>query len=601
MKSKNTFFSIFSNYGYIIKKLSSSDHRLPLVCVTMVLTGLVIPLCNVLFPKMVIWAVLEELPLFGLLGIVAAFFVITSICNGIHNYYLRRNGFYLTNFGFKLREDVQERSMTMPFPMTEDSRVLDEIRLAKVCISQVQPIIETFCRSVSAIFLLTGYAVLLARLGPWILLVFACCMFLDALAMYGLKKEEKEKRSALANADRKKDYLFQTMFDYRFGKEVRLFHMPDILTQKFHRQKAEKYALNRALERRQTCTQGIEILLNLVCEAFIYFYLLQAYLKSGLQVDDFILYTGLAASFHVISRGLIADLGQLFSLNVSIEDYRRFVEQELLPAGRGGDAAAPLAAGQKAELVFDRVCFRYPGTEKDVLHELSFRIEAGTHVSIVGLNGAGKSTIVKLICRLYRPDSGRILLNGKDIREYGVQEYQKQVAAVFQESRLFACTVAENICLEEGRADASLMWEALRAVGMEEKVRALPQQENSNVLKYLYDDGVEFSGGESQRLCIARAVYRQGDILLLDEPTAALDALAEKSIYESFDRISKGKTTVFISHRLNSNRFCDQVLFLENGQVFAQGTHDELLESCAPYREIYEMQAKYYKREEEAL
>ncbi len=597
-KISRSGFGILSNYIYLIKKLHSYDRRLYGICFAMVLVGLGIPLSNVFLPKLLIWASLWEKPsLTVILGIILLFFVISSVCSGVNNYYLRRNGVYLTNFGFKLKEDIQEISMSMPFTMTEDSAVLDRIKLAKSCIPQVQSIIETFCRCVSAVFLLAGYAVLIVRLNILVLPVFTACILLDAFAMHRMNQKQAEKRQDIVSTDRKKDYLFRTMCDYRFGKDLRLFQMDGMVTEKFHSQKNEKYKLNKELDQKRTAAQIAEALLGLAFEASIYLFLLAAYLNKGLQVDDFVLYTGLTASFQTISRGLVGDLSQLFRMNISIEDYRSFVEENLpKPAVTGKNAGSHPGAG---EIRFENVFFRYPGSEKDVLQGVSFTIDPGSHVSIVGLNGAGKSTIVKLVCRLYEPTSGNIYLDGRNIREYGAEEYRERLSAVFQESRLFACTLTENISLDE-HPDTGRMWSALGAVGMEEKVRQLPKQEQTNILKYLYDDGVEFSGGETQRLCIARAVYKQGDILLLDEPTAALDALAEKSIYESFSQVSRGKTTLFISHRLNSNRFCDKVIFLENGVISAEGTHEQLLESYAPYRELYEMQAKNYKLKEGA-
>ena len=594
--------SVLSNYRYLLKKLHRYDSRLYGVCFVMIAAGLIIPLSNVLLPKLLIWAALWETPsLAVILGIIAAFFLISSLANGFNNYYLRRNGVYLTNFGFKLKEDIQEISMTMPFPMTEDSGTLDRMKLAKSCITQVQSIVETFCRCIAAAVLLAGYTVLIVRLNLLLLPVFAACVLLDALAAQRMEHKLAEQRQPAANADRKKDYLFRTMFDYRFGKDLRLFRLEEMITEKFARQRDEKYRLNSWMEGRRFAAQTVGAVLRLACEAAVYLFLLAAYLNRGLTVDDFVLYTGLTASFQTISRGLTADLSQLFRMNVSIADYRGFVEGNLPQAGSDapGKGERPRTGG--GEIRFENVSFRYPGAEKDVLRGLNLTIEAGSHVSLVGLNGAGKSTVVKLICRLYRPTGGRILLDGQDIWDCDLDTYRQRLSAVFQESRLFACSLAENIAMEEGPAvDSDRMWEALRAVEMEEKVLRLPQKEQTNVLKYLYDDGVEFSGGETQRLCIARAVYKQGDVLLLDEPTAALDALAEKSIYESFSQVSRGKTTLFISHRLNSNRFCDKVVFLENGVAAAEGSHEQLLESYPPYRELYEMQAKNYKLKEGA-
>lgn len=596
---------ILSNYLYLFRKLNRSDPRLFVYCAFMVATQTALPLCGVMFPKSVVWAVSQKESSLGLLTLVLAFFfVINGLCSAIQTCVNRRNGFYLTNFGFKLKEDIQEISMRMPFPMTEDSKVLDEIRLAKECIGRTQPAIETFCGCASAILLLTGYVVLLLRLDPRILLVFLFCTCLQIRIMERTKLKKSELREEMAGVERRKNYLFHTMFDYRYGKELRLFSMDGILRGKYRAQCRDRQAVFIRQERYQTGAEMAGALLRAVCELTIYLSLLFFYLREGLPADVFVMYLGVAASFQAVSKDLAAGISELILLHVSIADYRRFVESNryLLTKASWPDTLGASLSGSpfsgRAEVVFDDVSFSYPGSPVRVLDHVSFTLEAGCHASIVGENGAGKSTVVRLLCRFYQPDEGRILLNGTDIRDFEPDEYLRRISAVFQDSRLFAATLEENICPNQN-ADPVRLWEALRMTGMDEKIRRLPGQEKSNVLKYLHDDGVEFSGGEKQRLCLARAVYKSGDLLLLDEPTAALDALAEKEIYESFDRISRGRTVLFISHRLGSNRLCDKVIFLEKGRILAQGSHEDLMEGCPPYRDMYRLQARYYIRQEE--
>ena len=593
---------ILSNYLYLFRKLNRSDPKLFVYSAFMVAVGTALPLCGVMFPKAVVWAVSQEGSTLALLALVLVFFfLINGFCSAVWTYMNRRNGFYLTNFGFKLKEDIQAITMRMPFSMTEDPKVLDEIRLAKECIGRTQPAIETFCGCASAILLLSGYIVLLLRLDPRILLVFLICSFLQILILQRSKQKKAGLREEKAGVERRKNYLFQTMFDYRCGKELRLFAMDGILRRKYLGSCRERQTILTRFERYQTAGEMAGALLRAVCELTIYLSLLFFYLEEGLSADTFVMYIGVAASFQNVSKDLADAVSDLIYHHVSIEDYRRFVEgkstlarESCEASGRLSPSTEPPSFG-RASIVFEDVSFSYPGSAVKVLDHVSFTLEPGCHASIVGENGAGKSTLVRLLCRFYPPDEGRILLNGTDIQEWEPREYLRRISGVFQESRLFAATLEENICPNQ-KADPDRMWEALRMAGMEEKIRRLPRQEKSNVLKYLYDDGVEFSGGEKQRLCLARAIYKNGDLLLLDEPTAALDALAEKEIYESFDRISRGRTVLFISHRLNSNRLCDKVIFLEKGRILDQGSHEDLMDRCPPYRDMYRLQARYYIR-----
>ena len=395
-------------------------------------------------------------------------------------------------------------------------------------------------------------------------------------------------RGAWAETDRKKNYLFQTMFDYSFGKETRLFSLYDMLTNKFNKQRDRKKELKLQSENRALLLLCLDLLMIFVREAALYITLILFFLNGSVAIDEFIMYIGLAASFSVIAKGVISDLSSLVEIDTHLADYREFTQDT--SAKTLGDE---LSKQDHYSIEFKNVDFAYPGQEAAVLHNVSFRIEDGSHTSLVGLNGAGKSTIIKLLCRLYEPDAGEILLNGVNINEYNKQSYYKHIAPVFQDSKLYAFSLMENIALDE-EADENMLWETLRELGMADKVSNLQNALDTQVMKNLYDDGVEFSGGEKQRLCLARAMYKEGGIIVLDEPTSPLDALAEKKIYEGFGKIVKGKTTLFVSHRLSSNRLCDNIIFLENGRVTAQGNHEKLMLEFKPYSDMYNMQARYY-------
>ncbi|MCI9337333.1 MAG: ABC transporter ATP-binding protein [Lachnospiraceae bacterium] len=463
----------------------------------------------------------------------------------------------------------------------------------------MQQMIEACVSCLTSFVLLAVYTMLLILLDWKLLLVFMLCTMLDIIVMKKTKDYEAGCRGKLAAVGRRKGYLFQIMSDYRFGKELRIFGMEGILQQKYQGQCRKGLEVRMQIEQHRTGGEMMGAFLDFVAQLAIYVMLFLLYLRKGLTADDFVMYIGIAASFHTVSRTFVETGTNMILLSSSIVDYRCFVEGNRYVLEEG-ESDAFHTVSRNCTVVFEDVSFTYPGNDRKTLDHVSFTLEPGRQISLVGENGAGKSTIVRLLCGFYEPDEGRILLNGKDIKDYDKEEYLAQISAVFQESTLYSGTLEENICL--GReANQTHMREAFRMVGMEEKIRKLPMQEKSNVLKYIHDDGIEFSGGEKQRLCIARAVYKDSGLLLLDEPTAALDALAEKEIYESFSRISSGRTVLFISHRLNSNRLCDKVIFMEKGHVCAQGSHEELIDSCEAYRDMYNLQAQYYVKREMVL
>ena len=251
---------------------------------------------------------------------------------------------------------------------------------------------------------------------------------------------------------------------------------------------------------------------------------------------------------------------------------------------------------ETVEVEFSHVTFSYPGSEHKILDDISFTMKKGEKIAIVGTNGAGKSTIVKLLCGFYRPQSGHIYLNGTDINELNLDDYHQDVAAVFQEPFYFSFSVAENVaCTSEADYSRERCVKALQQAGLWEKIYSLPKQERTCLNKDVEEDGIQLSGGELQKMMLARALYKDCKLLLLDEPTAALDAIAENEMYEKYQQMIAGKTTLFISHRLASTRFCEQILFLENGRIAEKGTHAELMQQHDRYAHMFEVQSKYYK------
>lgn len=248
------------------------------------------------------------------------------------------------------------------------------------------------------------------------------------------------------------------------------------------------------------------------------------------------------------------------------------------------------------QLEFQNVSFKYPGAKKNALEKISFKINSGEHVAIVGMNGSGKTTMIKLLCRLYEPCEGCILLNGKNIKEYCYEDYKNLFAVVFQDFKLFAFSVAQNIAADS-KYDEDRVWNCLDMAGMKQRISELPKGISHTIYKDFDEDGIEISGGEEQKLAIARALYKNAPIVILDEPTAALDPYSEEDIYSKFEKITGNKTAIYISHRLSSCKFCDRIFVFQNGKIVQTGTHDELLQAVdGIYLKLWNAQAQYYDR-----
>ena len=252
------------------------------------------------------------------------------------------------------------------------------------------------------------------------------------------------------------------------------------------------------------------------------------------------------------------------------------------------------------EIVFDHVSFRYEGAEKDALHDISFTMKPGEKVALVGLNGAGKTTLVKLLCGLYHPTSGEIRVNGMPINKFALTDYYRLFSVVFQDIRTGFFSLAQTVSGTPGETVNEEQAElCMRMAGLSEKLDSLPEGIHTRLDKQLHENGTELSGGEAQKLMLARALYKNAPMLVLDEPTAALDAIAESRIYQEYHEMSASKTALFISHRLASTRFCDHVLYLENGKIVERGTHEQLVKLGGKYSELFEIQSCWYREEYE--
>ena len=315
-------------------------------------------------------------------------------------------------------------------------------------------------------------------------------------------------------------------------------------------------------------------------------------LEEGLGVPEFLLYFTAVSTFTNWVTGILQQVSKLHKESLDICCVREFLEYPE-PFRFEEGKAVPRAEGY--ELKLENVSFRYPGAEEDTIHQLDLTVRPGEKLAIVGLNGAGKTTLVKLLCGLFDPTEGRVLLNGQDVREFNRREYYGLFSAVFQEFSILDVTVAENIAQTNENIDWAKIDDCVEQAGLTKAIGELPKGLNTHVGREVYLDGVLFSGGQTQRLMLARALYKDGPILVLDEPTAALDPIAENDIYQKYNDMTRGKTSLFISHRLASTRFCDRILFVAEGHITEEGTHESLLARNGAYAKLFEVQSRYYQ------
>lgn len=434
---------------------------------------------------------------------------------------------------------------------------------------------------------------IMTTFNPWIILIIVVLSFAQFLFFdYIRKKDKKEMWDAMMPHWRKLEYMENVTTDFSYAKDIRLFGMQKYLAKKQidvydeelrHWIKSRQYWIYNTI-----FAHGISLLRQLI----IIGWLVYSVVFNGLSIGNFTLYTASAAAFSNAINEILQALSALRERSAHTDDYRSFMD---IPSADDKAKTIPIPTADKYTFEFKNVSFKYRGQEKYALKNVNLTLHAGEKLAVVGLNGAGKSTFIKLLLRLYDVTEGCILMNGTDIRKFDRKEYYELFAPAFQDVMVFAFPVAENVSMKEpfntDKAEAEKM---LRLAGLGDKLDKLEKGIDTELLKVLYDDGVDLSGGEKQKLALARALYKKSKIIVLDEPTAALDALAEFRLYQSFNELVGDRTAVYISHRLSSTRFCDRVAMFKDGEMVEIGTHDSLMEADGAYADMFRVQAQYY-------
>lgn len=431
----------------------------------------------------------------------------------------------------------------------------------------------------------------------------ALILFLAAvntLCSFGLmryvRRKHVEYQKEVGKFSKRTAYINRQAMERKPGKDIRLFRMADWILEKYEDSLMEMDGIYRRIHGWYFRQELAEVFLWVVMNGFSYTYLLFLLLKGELTTAAFVLYIGLIGDFSLYFNQLVKQIISMNPANMMVGYVREFLD---LPEENGWGQHSGPGGDDGAEIVFQNVSYTYPGESNPALKNINIKIRGGEKLALIGLNGAGKTTLVKLLCGFYKPTEGQILINGIPIQEYKRDEYQKMLAALFQDSSLLPFTVDENLTAECSKEiDHERIKQVLELAGFREKYESLPWKGETLLVREVYKQALDFSGGERQKFLFGRALYKKASILILDEPTAALDPIAENELYLKYRDAAAGKTSIFISHRLSSTRFCDRILLMEEGRIVEEGTHQSLMEQNGRYAELFEVQSKYYREEE---
>lgn len=538
------------------------------------------------------------------LGIICAVLIIGGSLSGFvldaADWYIGTAGRFRLSSSFFGR--IMRKKMNLSYEDTEAPKINDMCQKAA---SSVQSISEaglgTMKDTIVAALQIFAYGGILSMLDPWLILIIG----VPAVAGYYIYKHKMNWVWNMVDNwqtyDRQLNYITHIGTDHKFSsaKDIRIFGMQRWLESVYKRVYAKRYdwyEQQDAWEYRHDMLSHIVTSLGSTAAKIYIVYLV---MSGNIGAGDFVLYFNSIFMLSSAVRewcGKISAYQWLSNITNYVRAYLELPEQ----SEKQTDSTKKPVPESGCEIEFRNVSYTYSGAEKPTIKNISFRLSKGEKLAMVGLNGAGKTTLIKLMCGLYEPTEGEILLNGVPVQEYDRNEYFRVFGTVFQDIDVLPVTVAENISgRKTDETDMPRVYDCMKKSGIYDKIMSLPQKENMRLVKAVFDDATDLSGGQMQKLALAKALYKDAPVLLLDEPTAALDPIAEQEMYLSYAEFSRGKSSVFISHRLASTRFCDRIILIADGNIAEEGTHAELMALGGTYAELFEMQSSYYNDKKE--
>jgi len=570
------------------------------ICGLAVVMRVALPYLGILMPSVVIDQITAQVSPQTFFITVGAMAVLLVIVNYVKSFTdtIANNAIGTLTIGLTMGKQLQ-KLMNMDYEIMEDPAYKEvQDKADKALNSNHAPamnIPRTLVELLSNSFGFLLYAGVIAIVHPLILLVLIVTAFINWLMLKRAKDYLKKSRDERSKLYKTLDALSKTLRDPEAAKDIRLYGAIDWLQTLYRRQFSLSKKAERKLISKDMHAQITDALMILLRDGAAYAFLIWLVLQDQLTLGDFVLVFGAIGGLATWVSGILTASIDLSRACVERNDI---IEQITYPdrMNTGKGIALPTGAELPPSIELKDVSYTYPKAEKPTLKDINLRINAGERIAIVGANGAGKTTLIKLICGLYLPTAGEISLNNNPVSKYNRDEYYTLFSAVFQDIHMLSASIAENISQATPElTDHKKVLKCLELTGLIEKTNSLPDKGDTLLVREVNADGAELSGGEKQKLAMARALYKNAPVIILDEPTAALDPIAENEIYRQYADLTEGTTSIYISHRLASTRFCDRILMIDGNIISEQGTHDELMALGGTYAKMFEIQASYYQ------
>lgn len=591
---------MIQNISWMINIAWRNRKRVVLFCVLSAILEILLNLTQLYIAPQILSQVEQKASIVRLLMIIALFTFLLFLFNGLNEYVKENTLFGRVDVRSVIIGKISQKCNTTSYPNTLDDTFIKMREKAQLACSSNQQATEHIWQTLTMLLKNIGgfivYLTILSQIDPLLLFVIIVTCFIGFFVSRYTNNWRFAHREEEEQYYQKKNYIRNKAESVELAKDIRIFGLQNWLNELLDQ--VHNLYLDYALkcERVEILSDITEIIMTVARNGIAYVYLLNMTLNEGLSVSQFLLYFTAVTTFTTWIMGILQEMSTLHKESIDISCVREFLDYPELFKFEDG-AVVPVA--KSYEIKLKNVSFRYPHAKSDTIHNLNLTVHPGEKLAIVGLNGAGKTTLVKLICGLLDPTDGAVLLNGQDIKDFNRRDYYDLFSSVFQEFSILDVTIAEEIAQTTENIDYDKIADCVEKAGLTSMIENLPNGLQTYVGREVHLDGVLFSGGQTQRLMLARALYKNGPILLLDEPTAALDPIAENDLYMKYSEMTNNKTSLFISHRLASTRFCDRIIFIADGKIKEEGTHESLMKLNGEYANLFEIQSRYYQEGKE--
>ncbi len=601
-KAPKPKYNMGQNSWFMIKLAwTSGEKKVLVLSLLSAILAVALNLVNLYVSPAILSAVERHAPVADLLLTIVGFVLGIMLVSAASTYVNANTLYGRISVRCEILNLLNRKAATTSYPNVDNDRYRKLLTKSSECINTNQAAAEAIWTTLTTLTAnLVGFIIyvsLLTSVQPLLILIILVTTVISYLIGnylngYGYRHREEE-----AEYERHMDYITGRARDLSSAKDIRIFGLRPWLEDLYGKAMESYTAFHSKAQSVYIWAKIADLVLAFLRNAIAYAYLIGLVIQNDLGVAEFLLFFTAVGGFTQWVAGILGGFNTLHKQSLDISTVRECLEYDE-PFKFDGGEHIEAEADRKYEIRLENVSFCYPGADKNTLTNINLTLHPGEKLAVVGLNGAGKTTLMKLICGFLDPTEGRVLLDGKDIRNFNRADYYTMFSAVFQSFSILAGTIATNVAQNDVGIDMERVKECIEKAGLRAKIESLPEGYETYLNREVYEGAILLSGGETQRLMLARALYKNAPFIVLDEPTAALDPIAESDMYQKYNEMTSGRSSIYISHRLASTRFCDRIIMIDNAGISEEGTHDELLKLGGKYAGLYEVQSKYYKEGE---